>query len=360
MNREATAKSYLIVCFRYLGDVLVTTPLALSIKTADPDAVVDYLVFEGTEKILAKNPYIRDVITVPRKSSGFRTLLSLFKKYDIAIAAYPSDRTAVAAAVAGKRSYGLTYGLKREWWKGLVLDIHQVCYDRIHVVPNILTLLRGLGVKPIPSVSMGYDKGDSDFAQKTVPFDSYIILHPYSMKNYKFWPAKKWAELASLIQEQTGCVAIFTRIPEPEGAVLLEQIKQHVHHQDIVVLEPCTLNQLAAIIQGAVAFVGVDTAVTHMSASLGTPTLAIYGPSLTRYWAPWPNGSRNPSPFVENKGIQRHGCITVVQKDWPCVPCNEEICRISTRSATECLEDLGVDEVFAEFERVIEHRGIKA
>lgn len=358
MNSQNSAPSYLIVCFRFIGDVLITTPLAISIKTANPDAVVDYLVFEGTEKVLAKNQYIRNVFTVPRDKSGLRILLSLFRKYDTAIAAYPSDRTAIAAVVAGKRSIGLTYGLKNEWWKGLLLDIHQVCYDRIHVVSNILMLLWRLGIEPVPRVVMGYDDSDIAFAEDAVPFGDYVLLHPYSNKEYKYWPPKNWAELASLIHERTNAKVVFTRTPDSEGTKLLEQIQKLAPRNIYIFDAPCTLNQLAATIKNASAFVGIDTAITHMAAALNTPTVAIYGPTWTRYWAPWPNGSLNPSPFVANKGVQRRDNITVVQKSGECVPCNKETCRISKRHAIECLEELTVEEVFVELGRLIENQGV--
>jgi heptosyltransferase-3 len=339
--------SYLIVCFRYIGDVLVTTPLALSIKTANPDAVIDYLVFKGTEKVLAKNPHIRNVITIPRDTFGIGILLTLFRKYDIAIAAYPSDRTALAAAIAGKRSVGLTYGLRKEWWKGLALDIHHVCYDRIHVVSNMLMPLRILGIEPIPRVVMGYDESDMAFAREYIPFQRYIILHPYSMKAYKYWPAERWARLAGLIQAQTDCVPVFTRTPEPEGDEYLEQIRKSASQGIQVFDSACTLNQLAAIIKGSAAFVGVDTAITHVAAATEIPTIAIFGPTLTRYWAPWPNGCSNQSVFAVGKGVQRHDYVTVVQKGWECVPCNLESCAISTQGATECLVQLDEHEVLA-------------
>jgi len=101
MNSHTSSPTYLIVCFRFVGDVLVTTPLALSIKTAYPDANIDYLVFKGTKKILDKNPHVRKVITVPRKGANIGALFSLFRKYDIAI--------------AGKVAVGLTSGHRKVW-----------------------------------------------------------------------------------------------------------------------------------------------------------------------------------------------------------------------------------------------------
>ena len=346
MNNPISSPSYLIVCLRFLGDVLVTTPLALSIKTADPDAVVDYLVFDGTDKVLAKNPHIRKVITVPKGSAGLGAVLTLFNNYDVAIAAYPSDRSVVAAVIAGKQAVGLVNGWKKEWWKCALLHHHEVSYDRIHVISNVLMPLRMLGIDPVPRVVMGYDAADSAFAQEKIPYQRYVILHPYSMKEYKYWSAEKWAQLVPLIEKQTGCTAIFTRTPEPEGEAYLEQIRKFAP-QGIKVLDSvCTLNQLAAIIKGSVAFIGIDTAITHLAAAMDIPTVAIFGPTLTRYWAPWPNGCSESSPFSAGKGIQQVGKVTVVQKEWPCVPCNNETCAITTRGVMECLEQLDEHEVF--------------
>ncbi len=349
LNCSATGgKSFLIVCFRFVGDVFVTTPLALSIRTAHPDAVVDYLVFQGTEKVLVKNPNIRKVITVPRDKSGIGVLLSLFKKYDVAIAAYPSDRTVVAAAIAGKRSLGMTNGFRKEWWKHLALDNHYVCYDYMHAVSNMLMPLRMMEIDPVPRAVMGYDENDTVFARNNIKADRYIILHPYSMKEYKYWPAENWGRLVTLIQEQTNCTAIFTRTPEPEGSAVLEQILSSAPPETMAFDAPCSLNQLAAIINASTAFIGIDTAITHIAAALDVPTIAIFGPTLTRYWAPWPNDCADLSPFAANRGIQNEGCVTVVQKDWECVPCNKETCRISSRNRIECLEAITPEEVFRE------------
>ena len=345
MNKPPSQPSYLIVCFRFIGDVLVTTPLALSIRKAFPDAAVDYLVFQGTEKVLAKNPHIRNVITIPRDDSGFCTLVSLFRKYDFAIAAYPSDRTVVAAALSGKHAVGLIDGWKKEWWKNALLHHHEVCYDRIHVVANMLMPLRMLGIEPIPRVVMGYDDSDLSFARETVSFERYILLHPYSLKSYKYWPAHKWAVLATLIREKTGCTAVFTRTPEPEGDEFLKQIRACTSHIIEALDSVCTLNQLAAIIKGAQAFIGIDTSITHLAAAMDTPTIALFGPTLTRYWAPWPNDCTNQSVFAAGKGVQHYDYVTVVQKSWVCVPCNEETCSISNRNVMECLEQMDENEV---------------
>lgn len=352
-----TATTYLIVCFRFIGDVLVTTPLAASIKRAFPGALVDYLVFEGTEAVLEHNPHINSVITVPREEKNVAILGSLFRKYDIAIGAYPSDRTLVAAATAGNHSICLTYG-KGMWWKRLALDASILCDDRQHVVTNMLGVLGQLGIPPLPEVVAGYDDDDVAFARYAMPASPYVVLHPYSRNSCKFWPAQAWGKLAALILQHTGCSAVFTRTPTAQDSVYLDQIKAAAPAEIVTFKEACSLSRLAAAIKGSVAYVGIDTAVTHLAAAVGVTSVAIFGPSLTRYWAPWPNGCQEASPFAVNKGVQRSGNVTVVQKDWACVPCNRESCAISTRGVMECLEQLSPEEVFAELDRIIHQRGV--
>lgn len=346
IRTKSNARSFLIVCFRFLGDVLVTTPLALSIKTACPDAEIDYLVFEGTEKVLVKNPFIRDVITIPKGTSGAGTLLSLFRKYDIAVAAYPSDRTVVAAAIAGKRSIGLYNGSGKEWWKRAILNDYLVCDSHRHVVSNVLALAELAGIVPQPHMVMGFDANDVSFVRERLAGGPYVILHPYSRGTYKYWGAEKWGKLAGAIRSHLELRPVFTITPDRADRGFLEQIADASPTPIESFPEIFTLNQLAAAIKGSAAYIGIDTAATHIAAAVGAPTMALHGPTWTRYWAPWPNGCEVSSPFAANKGIQEYGYVTVVQKCWECVPCNDVTCRISPRNRMECLEELSVEEVF--------------
>jgi heptosyltransferase-3 len=342
------ARTFLIVCFRFLGDVLVTTPLAVSIKQAIPEAEIDYLVFEGTEGVLLHNPLIRNVITVPGSGNNAARLAGLFRRYDVAFAAYPSDRTALAAALAGKCSIGLTYKRKNEWWKEFVLDSALLCIDSYHVVANVLSLLAPLGITPVPCVAMGCDESDRAFATTVIPDEKYVVFHPYSRNSCKYWPAENWGHLAVLLHEKTEYKVIFTVTPDAADTAYLNEILACAPVDVITFKAPCTLARLAAVIRGSAAFVGIDTVVTHIAAALEVPTLALFGPSMTRYWGPWPNGCQDRIPFSARAGVQHNANVTVIQKDWECVPCNRETCAISTRNKMECLEAISPTEVFRE------------
>src|SRR5512134_3359403 len=78
----------LVIATRRIGDVLLTTPMLRSLHQAWPNAEIDVLVFEHTEGVLARNPDIHRIITVPARL-GFWQHLSfvarLFRRYDLAL-----------------------------------------------------------------------------------------------------------------------------------------------------------------------------------------------------------------------------------------------------------------------------------
>src|SRR5688572_17771513 len=104
--------SVLVVVTRRIGDVLLATPLIRSLKQAWPQTAVDAIVFSGTEGVLAGNPDLRRVITVPARPGRLwhlRFLLKLLRRYDIALSLLTVDRPSLYAFVAGRRSIGLQF-----------------------------------------------------------------------------------------------------------------------------------------------------------------------------------------------------------------------------------------------------------
>ena len=275
----------MIVSLRYSGDVLLSTPLALSIKTQMPEAVVDYLVFEGTQAVLCNNPYVRNVLTIPQESKNICFFMSLFKRYDYAIGTNPSDRTNIYCAGAGRTSIGFSYFFPhKDWWKKIILSQCRFYDDQMHIVPLVLLQLETLDIPPRPRVVMGYDEADDNFVKEHLGDKDYILLHPHSRKDYKYWPAPAWETLAAFIQEKLGLKPVFTVSPNPLDQTVLEEIKISSRSEIFTLHQPYSMCQLAAAIKASKGFVGVDTVVTHMAAALDMPTVALFGPSLVRHW----------------------------------------------------------------------------
>ena len=63
----AAPSRILVISLRRIGDLLLTTPLIRSLRRAWPDSSIDVLVFANTAGILAGNPDINRVITMPER-----------------------------------------------------------------------------------------------------------------------------------------------------------------------------------------------------------------------------------------------------------------------------------------------------
>jgi heptosyltransferase-3 len=88
-------------------------------------------------------------------------------------------------------------------------------------------------------------------------------------------------------------------------------------------------------------YVGPDTAVTHLAAATGVPTVALYGPTNHLKWAPWPaDYAKNQSPFINKGGVQQVGNVILIQGLQDCVPCHQEGCERHLSSKSRCLEEL--------------------
>src|SRR5688572_28089287 len=99
----------LVVALRRLGAVLLTKPLIRSLKRAWPEGTIDVLAFRGTDGILAGNPDIAEVITMPERASGGESLELLrrvWRGYDLALSTQSGDRPILFAWAAGRRSVG--------------------------------------------------------------------------------------------------------------------------------------------------------------------------------------------------------------------------------------------------------------
>jgi heptosyltransferase-3 len=113
--------------------------------------------------------------------------------------------------------------------------------------------------------------------------------------------------------------------------------------------------EVAELLKQAKLYVGPDTAVTHLAAAVGTPTLAIYGPTNPLKWSPWPQGwAEDANPFARQALFQRNGKVVLLQGEGVCVPCHEEGCDRHKDSASRCLDTLAAARVIDAARRLLD------
>jgi heptosyltransferase-3 len=345
--RPAPVRRILLVVTLRIGDVLLATPVIRSLRQSWPQAKIDVLVFKGTEGVLLHNPDIDRVLTVaPRPGflQHLRLVIGLFRRYDIALTTLLGDRPTLYAWLAGKTRYGMQDGSKKERWKQHLLT-HWARFEHIdsHTVLTGLGLVDLLGIKRSHEVSVRWDGSDEISVAKAVPFDIgteiFAVLHMSPKFAYKMWHRNGWLELADWLAQQ-GVRCVLTGSSDPAELAYVESIYRSMPQGTISMAGKLSLAESGFLISRAKYYVGPDTALTHMAAALGTPTVALFGPSNPVKWGPWPRGyslDRNP---YRMKGTQRVNNVVLLQGVADCVPCMQEGCERHNDSLSDCLQQL--------------------
>lgn len=332
----------LVVVTRRIGDVLLATPLIRSLKQAWPDARIEALVFAGTQGVLAANPDLHAVHTVPERpglAQHLALLMRLFRRYDLALSLLPGDRPTLYAWLAGRRSIGLLVDQSGQRWKQRLLD-QWVALDAVntHTVRAHLALAGALDIPAVSEVIVSWSTHDSAAVDALLgkTCGALAVLHPYPKFRYKMWQQQGWVEVARWLIDNDFRVAL-TGSPEADERAYVDAIAQQLPDTVINAAGKLSLGGTAALIARAQFYVGPDTAVTHMAAATGVPVITLFGPSDPVKWGPWPRGHDAATNPWRRLGDQRSGNVQLLQGRAACVPCGHEGCERHIGSASDCL-----------------------
>lgn len=350
----------LVVATLRIGDVLLTTPLIRSLRRAWPQVNITVLVFEGTEGILQNNPDVDDIITVNRRPTFFehlRLLWRLWRSYDLAISTMTNDRATLYARIGGKHAIGaIDAGAKHQWKRKLLSQYSETEIVNTHTVLNYLRLADLLGIQRYQDVVMGWKAENVLSVQSMIPFDvevePYVVLHAYPMYIYKAWRRDAWVELAGWLR-QNGMRIVLTGGNDATEKSNVNALAKLLPPETVNVAGKLEFSEVAYLLSKARAYVGPDTVVTHLAAAVGTPTVALFGPSNPVKWGPWPSGyieSKDPYQMV---GTQHVGNVVLLQGQGDCVPCMEEGCDRHVNSLSRCLQELPATRVIVVLKKLL-------
>jgi heptosyltransferase-3 len=152
------------------------------------------------------------------------------------------------------------------------------------------------------------------------------------------WRREAWVELATHVQAR-GMRIVLSGGRDSAELAYVEAIASDIPGA-VNLAGKLSLAQCACLLERARAYVGPDTAVTHMAAAAGIPVVALYGPTDPVKWGPWPRGySRALNPW-RRLGTQRVNNVTLVQGSALCAPCFNEGCDRRIESLSDCLQQL--------------------
>jgi len=141
-----------------------------------------------------------------------------------------------------------------------------------------------------------------------------LAIHPGSGSPGKNWDAKKFSEVADWASE--WCRVLLISGPAQDG---VEEVRGSVKKARPLAADGLPLLGLAAVLKASTAYLGNDSGITHLAASLGLPTVALFGPTNPALWGPKGPGVR----VIYAKNLCT-ACVPDARSE-PSLPCMESI-----------------------------------
>lgn len=306
IHSKTPIERILIIKLRHHGDMLLTTPVIDTLKKQYPDAEVDMLIYLETRDMLVNNSQLHQLFTIDRdwKKQGVFNHLSqealLIKRvidrhYNLVINLADQWRSALVTRLTGAPiRLGFNFPKRKGiLWRQCHTQLVSIAdHNTLHTVEQNLSILAPLNLTSlIHDVTMGYSTEDAliiaQLLQENNINHQYIVVQPTSRWFFKCWSEEKMAETIGTLTK-SGYSLIITAGPDPKELEMVDNILNLCSGDKVTSLAGrLSLPQLAALIDRASLFIGVDSVAMHMAAALKTPLIALFGPSKLTFWKPW-------------------------------------------------------------------------
>ena len=131
---------------------------------------------------------------------------------------------------------------------------------------------------------------------RSMAIERYVVLSPAGGWRSKCWPPDRYGALCQKIRGTLGLRSVLNYGPGEDGVVSV--VKAASGAADPIAYNG-SIGQLMALLRNAVCIVGGDTGSLHLAAALGTPAVAIFGPTDPARNGPYrmSDGCGNASPI---------------------------------------------------------------
>jgi len=353
---ELDNKRILIVRLGAVGDVIRTLPALRALRNNLPEAYIAWVVEDRAASLLEDHPDLDAVFIVPRKRwvqnrlklstvrEAWKFIRGIRKQaFDAALDFHGLFKSGLITFLSGAPvRAGFSRKFSREG-SHVFMNRHISLPDKkINRVERNLHLVEdfGLDVKdhdPIIPISAR----DRELADTIIPLSPSapngprIVIHPGSSPStpYKRWEWRRFAQLADILIKKYGGKIFFTAgMDERE---LVESIVEVMKESHYVLCRTETLTQLAELMRRCDLYIGNDTAPMHLASFIGTPVIALFGPT-----DPIEN-----APYGKARSI-------ILRKDVPCSPCRKRAC-----DNLLCMDAIAVEDVLEAIEQILSKKG---
>jgi ADP-heptose:LPS heptosyltransferase len=123
-----------------------------------------------------------------------------------------------------------------------------------------------------------------------------LVVHPGAGSQWKLWPAEHQARVLEPVIRDTGAQAVIHQ--GPADREIAERLWRLLGGRAPRLIEP-ELPLLAGVLAQASAYLGGDSGVSHLAATVGAPAVIVFPLETRERWAPWSPTARRLSLSAE-------------------------------------------------------------
>ena len=289
-------KNILVIKMSSLGDIIHALPSLYALRELLPDACITWAIHESFAKILPGKPWIDNVYVIDRKRiKKINYLLQvrkdLHKKhFDLVIDLQMIAKSGLMSFLTGCHER-IGYNDAREC-SGLFSRAISGKYKNGHIIEQLLDVIRYLGWQgsgihfPLHDYKNELSVVREKLSEAGV-IGKDVLLVPGTRGENKKWPIKYWGELAKRLAKKGVFCIISGTVGEKPMADEIRRIAQSKYVVDFIgktnLLELIALEKMAAV------HVSSDTGPLHIANAVGTPIIALFGPTLPYRSGPYGN-----------------------------------------------------------------------
>jgi len=284
-----------------MGDMLLAVPAFRAVRETFPEAKIGLVAAPINQAVLLNNPYIDEVFNYT--SRRWLSIVSMIReirrrRFDVVIVLHTVSFSFTSAALGllsgarfrvGSTSEPFGHRLSRSFYH---FELPLPSPDELAVMNEAehnLYPLRAAGIDtpdlaPLIVPTDGNRRWAVEFlGEPRVAGAARLVIHPGAGKAANIWPQERFADAVNRI---AAAVPLdLTVIEGPRDAAAVAAVCADIA-TPARVLRGRPIGDVAAVMQKADVVLCNDTGVMHVACAAGARTLAIFGPTDPRRWAP--------------------------------------------------------------------------
>jgi heptosyltransferase I len=332
MVANSVYERILVVKLSAIGDIIHTLPAVSALRRAYPNAWLAWMVEKTGANLLRGNPDIDELITIDTRAwranwwVGLRHAWYVTRhlrsaNFDLCIDFQGLLKSALFAYLSGApQRLGFARQRCREPLSALLTNLHGPSHNPdVHIVEQLVELLQPLGIKTGERrFTIPVSEAEVHFAARVwreLGFASgvpVVVLNPGAAWETKRWGEANFARLNDALIRRYQVKTLLAWGPGEEP--LVQRVARATSYTPAIA-PATTLLQLAALLSHCAVCVSGDTGPLHLAAAMGTPTVALFGPSN-----PQRNGPYGPGHVVLHHKLPCSNCYQRTCNHWECLP----------------------------------------